>query len=91
MSRLERSHEHPCERCGVGVDCTGDLENNVDGWPDVVCLHFEQHRAECLCEDCAELVDRADNYEPPDPDGEDIFRDYQAEARDEMDAARRLK
>lgn len=40
---------------------------------------------------CFSCWRKRDNYEPPDPDGEDMFRDYQTEARDAMDAARRLK
>ena len=50
-------------------------------WPDT-------YVDEKVCECCAE---KRDNYEPPDPDGEDIFRDYRAEERDSLDAARRLK
>jgi hypothetical protein len=41
-----------------------------------------------VCEGC---YDKRENREPPDADGEDLFRDYGAEARDRMDEARRLK
>jgi len=40
---------------------------------------------------CYSCWNKRDNYEPPDPDGEEMFRDRAAESRDAMDAARRLK
>ena len=43
---------------------------------------------EALCADCARI---RENREPPDPDGEQMFCDYQAEARDRMRATQRLK
>lgn len=109
-------HHHACQRCGAQTPCTGQLEDNYDGEPAIVCTSFHLQNGEvdqdfvceaCTCVDCGErgtvldtvrnellcepcALDR-DNYEPPDPDGEDIFRDYQAEARDACATAQRLK
>ena len=45
-----------------------------------------------LCAACAAAYDKwLANYDPPDPDGEEMFRDHAAEGRDQMEAARRLK
>lgn len=83
-------HVHPCARCQVETECSGTLEANPDGWPEVVCVEFDIEGLEVLCEDCAELADRCD--EPGDPDGE-AFRGGEAAAyeREQMDEARKLK
>lgn len=87
-------HSHPCKRCGVRVECCGDIEQNFDGFPEWICREYHNLQTgsieDLLCEDCTELVD-AENREPPEPDGEDMFRDYQAEERDRMEEARKLK
>jgi hypothetical protein len=45
-----------------------------------------------FCAVCAAAYDAwLANYDPPDPDGEEIFRDHAAETRDQMEEARRLK
>lgn len=94
MRREERPHHHKCQGCGVETECHGELEPNHDGFPVVICRAFHldggQVDSEFRCEDCEEKA-RIDNYDPPDPDGEEMFRDYAAEQRDQMDAARRLK
>jgi hypothetical protein len=46
------------------------------------------YHASCLYEEMPELDP---NREPPEPDGEDICRDYQAEFRDSQLAAQRMK
>lgn len=86
----ERPHTHPCSRCLVETECSGDLERNFDGWPEVVCPDYDMRdHGDFLCEDCRDLLPVMD--EPGDIDGEDIFRDYPAELREAADAARRLK
>lgn len=87
-------HTHACARCGVATLCDGDLEPNHDGFPVVICRSFHLDGGQVddtfRCDECEEKV-KADNYDPPDPDGEEMFRDYAAELRDSMDAARKLK
>jgi hypothetical protein len=57
----ERPHHHPCSRCLVETECSGDLERNHDGWPEVVCPDYDMRdHSDYLCEDCAELQDRCD-------------------------------
>lgn len=66
-----------CADCGDDATTTGREWAGFDVFIDVA-----------LCDDCKQ---KRDNYEPPDPDGEDIFRDHRAEARDNMIAAQRMK
>ena len=55
-------HMHPCWRCQVPFECSGDLEFNYDGIPDILCVEFHEHgHNECeacaetaWCEDCGE-------------------------------------
>lgn len=52
-----RPHHHPCARCGIKVECCGDLEQNYDGWPEWTCREYHHESgftADFLCEDCAE-------------------------------------
>lgn len=66
-----------------GDDCSGEATTSIDGY---------QYRPMAACAACKAAYDKwLANYDPPDADGEDLFRDYQAEARDQMDEARRLK
>lgn len=84
----ERPHSHPCARCAVETPCSGTLEANPDGWPEIVCVEFDIEAREVLCNDCQELEESRGDV---DPDGEDLFRDYQAELRDAAEAAQKLK
>lgn len=85
----ERPHTHPCARCLVETECSGDLERNVDGWPEVVCPDYDmRNHGDFYCEDCRAFID---NFDPPDDDGEDIFRNYPAELREAADEAWKLK
>jgi hypothetical protein len=54
MSRHSSAHTHPCRRCLVETDCSGTLEPNVDGWPEIVCVEFDIENNEFLCDACAE-------------------------------------
>ena len=64
MTRRDHSHTHPCERCHVATDCSSDLEDNYDGWPEVVCVDYDMHsHDDWFCEACMDLLDRV-NDEP---------------------------
>ena len=60
-------HHHFCQNCRTLTECFGDLEQNLDGEPEITCREF--HLAggainqDFLCEDCsiiAEAKERAD-------------------------------
>lgn len=49
------AHLHPCDGCQVGVACDGELAENPDGWPDVICRAVHRpngETAEVWCENC---------------------------------------
>ena len=47
------THTHPCVTCHKAVACDNDnLEENYDGWPEVVCLAFNPDPNNWRCEDC---------------------------------------
>ena len=52
-----KSHTHKCERCTTPFRCDGELLQNPDGWPDVICTHYHeggaQHHEWRQCEECA--------------------------------------
>jgi hypothetical protein len=53
---LGRFHAHPCGRCKVDVLCSGELERNYDGEPEIICTsyHLPYGRiADLQCETCA--------------------------------------
>jgi hypothetical protein len=59
MAKRFRSnaHTHTCETpgCKVEVACGGSLEQNYDGWPEVICDAFHvDHRPSFHCEKCEE-------------------------------------
>lgn len=66
-----------CADCGDDATTTAPVYTGPNTYID-----------EALCTVCAQI---RDNREPPDQDGEDLFRDYRAEERDRMDDARRMK
>jgi hypothetical protein len=39
-------HTHPCAVCGKPVDCDGELAENHDGFPAVICLSYHLDSAE---------------------------------------------
>jgi hypothetical protein len=54
---LGRFHTHPCGRCKTDVLCSGELERNYDGEPEIICLsyHLSYGRIEdVLCRSCEE-------------------------------------
>ncbi len=70
--------DYTCD--GSSEDCTG-----------IATTTREEYETRHLCGPCAVVWDKRAEDGPDDPDGEDMFRDYRAEERDAMDAARRLK
>ncbi len=88
-------HSHPCKRCGVRVECCGDVEQNYDGFPEWICREYHNLQTgsieDLLCEACEDAIQQ-ENAEPPEPDGED-FRGGEAAAfqQEQMEQARRLK
>lgn len=43
------THTHTCARCGIAFACGGSLEQNHDGWPDVICVAFHADgETECV-------------------------------------------
>ncbi len=54
-----RPHTHPCSRCQVPVTCSGQLERNHDGWPEVICglYHLPGGTvAKILCDSCEDAL-----------------------------------
>jgi hypothetical protein len=52
---------------------------------------IEDSDAETPSRYCSHECERNDNYDGGEPDGEDMFRDYQAELRYDAEEARKLK
>jgi hypothetical protein len=51
----KRIHTHPCAVCGKPVECDGTLEENHDGFPEVICLSYHMENGDIRwleCEDC---------------------------------------
>ncbi len=50
-------HHHKCADCGAKTECCGQLEDNYDGWPEIICVEYHLH-ATCdpnpdfICEAC---------------------------------------
>lgn len=64
VAMRDRSHLHPCGQCGVLVPCAGELVENYDGWPEVMCRAYHQEgadRSTFRCEACEERTDPCDN------------------------------
>jgi hypothetical protein len=54
--RHDGPHSHPCAACRNPVECDGELEQNYDGWPEVICPAYHQTNgtiADLFCEKCA--------------------------------------
>lgn len=48
-------HNHPCGTCGTKTECCGELADNYDGEPWVICMEYHQTDgtiAEFICEGC---------------------------------------
>lgn len=58
MSPRLKIHDHPCADCARLTPCDGTLEENHDGWPEVVCVEFHMPNGylnpDFICEDCDE-------------------------------------
>ena len=52
MARKPAAHRHVCDQCGESYSCTGTLEENYDGFPEVICVAYHE-RGERTCEACA--------------------------------------
>lgn len=49
---MSRTHTHPCSHCKTPVECDGELVQNYDGWPEVVCVIYHVDGVEMACDDC---------------------------------------
>jgi hypothetical protein len=49
-------HHHPCQMCGAKTECSGELEENYDGEPPIICVEFHLPNGETdldfRCETC---------------------------------------
>jgi hypothetical protein len=50
--RRPREHSHPCRSCGAKVPCSGDLIQNYDGFPEVICSEYHERYRRPDCEAC---------------------------------------
>ena len=64
MSR-RRTHEHDCSTCGKPFECCGTLEQNYDGWPEVICrcYHVAYYTT---CAECQERDAQPENMNEHD-------------------------
>lgn len=57
-----KPHHHPCQRCGKKTECGGIFEQNVDGFPEIVCPEFHLSdgtiNRDFICEACDEADER---------------------------------
>lgn len=56
---MKRTHAHPCRHCEKPVPCSGNWEQNYDGWPDAICPEYHLATGEIedvLCEDCEDIL-----------------------------------
>lgn len=49
--RITDDHTHTCPTCRTEYDCGGELKQNFDGWPEVVCTRYHL-RGDRDCEAC---------------------------------------
>lgn len=56
--RRAQPHQHPCATAGCPrvVVCHGELVENYDGWPEVICAVYHEQQIRPLCETCAEAA-----------------------------------
>ena len=56
MPKYPPAHTHPCQSCGAWTICPGDLVQNPDGFPEIICPAFHLDgggiNPEFCCEDC---------------------------------------
>lgn len=63
-------HTHPCQNCGEPVDCEGDLEENYDGYPEVVCRAYHVYGGcHILCPECDAKLPEPQDEDEDDDDG----------------------
>ncbi len=61
-------HMHPCVTCGEPAPCDGDLQRNIDGLPEIICVEYHvtfgkfDHRCEA-CQAAHERQAEADRLE----------------------------
>jgi hypothetical protein len=52
-------HFHACQDCGTKTPCSGELADNYDGEPAIICLDFHQLNgtvdSDFICERCQYL------------------------------------
>jgi hypothetical protein len=66
-----RPHQHPCQRCFVLTECCGDIEQNIDGIPEWVCVEFDtQDHSEFYCDACQDALSTLGNSDQETPDTE---------------------
>lgn len=53
FQRRLAAHEHECKCCGKEFPCSGLLEPNFDGHPEVICRQYHEHGID-WCVDCQE-------------------------------------
>ena len=67
-------HTHPCQHCGAKVPCDAKLEQNYDGWPEVICPVFHLPgglNEDFVCEDCLVEHEHGRDFLEPEDDPED--------------------
>jgi hypothetical protein len=52
VPKVSRTHTHPCSHCKTPIDCDGELVQNYDGWPEVICAIYHVDGVEMVCEAC---------------------------------------
>lgn len=52
-------HFHDCHECGEQFRCDGELEQNYDGEPEVVCDFYHRYEQRA-CQTCAGTDDEAE-------------------------------
>ncbi len=57
---MSRTHTHPCRDCKTPTPCDGDLERNIDGLPEIICVeyHVTFGRYDFRCEACQAAHER---------------------------------
>ena len=66
MGRRAHYHNHKCQRCHLKYLCDGELEENYDGWPEVICYTYHvagrDWCAACVEEDQQATVTEEDDH-----------------------------
>ncbi len=54
---MAKPHRHRCFHCGAMTECTGEIEQNHDGFPELVCREYDappSQPSDFICEACDE-------------------------------------